>query len=54
MKQYGIRPSVPAWAHSSKPAVAGLLLWARWAGDNNGLLQQWENAGSATSAYIGS
>jgi len=31
-----------------------LLLWARWAGDNNGLLQQWENAGSATSAYIGS
>jgi len=30
---YGICPSlsVPAWAHSSKPAAAGLLLWAQWA-----------------------
>ena len=34
VKQYGVCLSVcPAWAHSSKPAFAGLLLWARWAGD---------------------
>jgi len=26
--------------HSSKPAVAGLLLWAQQAGDNDRLLQQ--------------
>ena len=31
-------PTVPAWAHSSKPAAAGLLLWARWAGDIDRLL----------------
>ena len=29
-----VRLSVPAWAHSSKPAAANLLLWARRAGDN--------------------
>ena len=36
MKRRGVRPnvhpsvrlSVPAWTHSSKPATAGLLLWA--------------------------
>ena len=32
MKRYGVRPSVrlsvTALAHSSKPAAAGLLLWA--------------------------
>jgi len=46
MKRYGVRPSVrlslclsvPAWAHSSKPAVAGLLLWIRQAGDIDRLL----------------
>ena len=31
-------PTVPAWAHSSKPAAAGLLLWARRAGDIDRLL----------------
>ena len=36
-----------AWAHSSKPAAAGLLLWPRWA-DVDWLLQQRRaNAGSA-------
>jgi len=30
--------SVPAWAHSSKPAAAGLLLWAQQVGDINRLL----------------
>jgi len=57
-QRYGIRPSVrlsvPAWAHSSKPAAAGLLLWARQAGDLDRLRQQRrENAGSTTlSAYV--
>ena len=31
---------VPAWAHSSKPAAAGLLLWAQPAGTIDWLLQQ--------------
>jgi len=52
-----MRLFVPAWIHSSKPAGvdAGLLLWARRAGDINRLLQQRRaNAGSATlSAYVG-
>jgi len=30
VKRYCVRPSVPAWAHSSKPAAAGLLLCACW------------------------
>ena len=49
-------PSVPARAHSSKPAAAGLLLWARRAGDIDRSLQQRRaNAGSPTlSAYVGS
>jgi len=54
-KRYGVRRlSVPASAHNSKPAAAGLLLWARRAGDIDRLLQQRRaNAGSATlSAYI--
>jgi len=50
MKRYDICPSVclsvclsvrlcvPAWAHSSKPADANLLLWARRAGDIDRLL----------------
>jgi len=52
--------SVPARAHSSKPAAAGLLLWARRAGDISRLLhagaqqQRRADAGSATlSAYVG-
>jgi len=37
--------------HSSKPAAAGLLLWAWRAGD---IGRFWLNAGSATlSAYVG-
>jgi len=31
--QASVRLSVPAWAHSSQPAAAGLLLWAQPAGD---------------------
>jgi len=56
MKRHGVRPSVPAWAHSSKPAAEGLLLWTRRAGDIDRLLQQRRaNAGSATlSVYVGS
>jgi len=50
-----VRLSVPAWAHNSKPAVAGLLLCAQWAADIDRLLQQRPvNAGSAMlSAYVG-
>jgi len=56
-----VRPSVRLCecgpADSSKATAAGLLLWARWAGDINRLLQQRRraNAGNATlSAYVGS
>ena len=55
-----VRPSVPlsdlAWAYSSKPAAAGLLLRAKKARDiDRLLLQRRANADSATlSAYIGS
>jgi len=51
-----IRLSVPAWAHSSKPAAAGLLLWAQRAGDIDRLLQRRRaNASSAVlSACVGS
>jgi len=62
MKRYGVRLSVrlstPAWAHSSKPAVAGLLLWARRQEMSivccsSGVLRA--NAGSATfTADVGS
>ena len=53
MKRYGVRLSVrlsvflsiTTWAHSSKPAAADLLLWARRAGDNDRLLQQRRAAG---------
>ena len=49
VKRYGVcpsvRPSVPAWAHSTKPAAAGLLLWARRAGDIDRWLQQRRAAG---------
>jgi len=44
IKRYSVRPSVRlsvlAWAHSSKPAAAGLLLSARQEGDVDRLLQQ--------------
>ena len=64
VKRYGVRPSVrlpvPEWAHncSSKPVpAAGLLLWARRAGDVDLLLQQRRAAGHAgsamSSAYVG-
>jgi len=46
-----VRPSVPARAHSSITAAAGLLLWARQAGDIDRLLHGRRapvNAGSAT------
>jgi len=55
-KRYGVRLSVSlaakAWAYSSsKPAAAGLLLWARQAEYIDRLLQQRRaNAGSA--AYV--
>jgi len=56
MKRYGVRLSVPAWAHSSKSSAAGLLLWAQQAEDIDRLLQQrWADAGSAMlSAYSAS
>ena len=38
--EWSICLPVPAWAHSSKPAAAGLLLWAQPAGTINWLLQQ--------------
>jgi len=40
MKEYpvSVGPSVPARTNSSKPAAAGLLLWARPAGDIDQLL----------------
>jgi len=47
MNRYGVRPSVPAWAHSSKPATAGLLLWARRAGDIDRLLHGRRSAAAA-------
>ena len=46
-----VRPSVPARAHSSITAAAGLQLWARQAGDIDRLLHGRRapvNAGSAT------
>jgi len=51
-ERYGVyvRLSVPAWAHGSKPAAAGLLLWARSAGDVDRLLQQRQaNARTSTN-----
>ena len=39
-----VRLSVPAWAHSSKPTAAGLLLWARLAGDIDRLLRDTRSA----------
>ena len=60
-----VRPSALTLAHSSKPAAAGLLLWARWAGDIDRSLGfaarrtaarrvRRANAGSATLlAYVG-
>ena len=62
-----MRPSVhlsvrlsPTWTHNSRPAAAGLLLWARRAGNIDRLLpgarlQRRANTGSFTlSAYVGS
>jgi len=42
-----VRLSVPAWAHSSKPVAAGLLLWARRAGDIDRLLHGQSSAAAA-------
>ena len=48
-----VRLYIPARAHSSKPAAAGSLVWARCAGDIDRLQQQRRAAGSATlSAYV--
>jgi len=38
------------WAHSSKPAAAGLLLWARWTGD--GQLQQRRAPGKCWQCHV--
>jgi len=53
MKRYGVCPycvlcTVAAWADSSKPAAAGLLLWARWAGDMDRLLHDRRSAAAAS------
>ena len=42
-----VRLSVPAWARNSKPAAAGLLLWARRAGDVDRLLHGRRSAAAA-------
>jgi len=56
MRRYGVRPSVrqslPARAHSSKPAAAGLLLWARRAGDIDRLLQQRRAPGKSVQCHV--
>jgi len=60
MKRYGVRPSarlyvppfVPERAYYSKPAAAGLLLWARWAGDIGRSLQQRRAAGKCGQCHV--
>jgi len=56
VKRYGVRPSVrlsvPAWTHSSKPAAAGLLLWARQAGNIDRLLQQRRATGECGQCHV--
>jgi len=59
MKRYGVRSSVrlfvhlpSIWANSSKPAAAGLLLWARRAGDIDRLWQQWRAADECGQCYV--
>ena len=47
-----VRLSVPAWAHSGKPAAAGLLLWARPAGDIDRLLRGRRSAATTGSASL--
>jgi len=47
-----VRLSVPAWTHSSKPAAARLLLWARRAGDTDRLPQQRRVAAGADSSSL--
>ena len=43
-----VRPTVClSWTHSSKPVAAGLLLWARRAGDIDQLLHCWRSAAAA-------
>jgi len=42
-----VRLSDPSWAYSSQPATAGLLLWARRAGDISRLLHNWRSAAAA-------
>ena len=56
-----VRQSVPAWAHSNKPAASGLLLWARRQEipieccTASAQQQRRANVGSATlSVYVGS
>jgi len=53
MKRYGVRPSA-GLSQRVRRTAAGLLSWARRAGDTDRLLQQRRaNAGSATlSAYV--
>jgi len=50
--RFFVRPSVPAWAQNSKPAAAGLLLWARRPGDIDRLLQQQRAAGECGQCHV--
>jgi len=47
-----VRPSVVAWAHSSKLAAAGLLLWARRAGNIDRLLRDRRLAAAACGGQM--
>jgi len=47
-----VRLSVPAWAHSSKPCAAYVLLLVRQAGDIDRLLQQRRLAGACGQCHI--
>jgi len=48
-----VSPSVPAWAHSSKPAAACVLLWAHaGTGHIDRLLQHWRAAGEYGQCHI--
>ena len=52
-RRYGVRLSVPAWTHISKSAAAGLLLWARSAGDIDRCSSGGQCHVVRLSAYVG-
>ena len=56
MRHYGVRPSLhlslPAWAHSSNSAAAGLLLRVQRAGEIDRRLQQQSAAGECCQCHV--